>query len=134
MKRTFAALTAAALTAGAAAAAFAAGSSSLGVIGGADGPTAVFVASENGKTASDHDKIFELRRLKEAAENAASAADKDEILAQISALVASWEEAAPAATAMDTAEELEDLTEDAADGGSALESTLEFEPAAEIGL
>ena len=101
----------------------------VGVIGGADGPTAVYVAtpSESGYT-----KIERLQALKAAVANAKTEEEAMAAMGELQELLASWDstpvsdDKAEEAMTADSAEAL------AADGAPAIETALELEPAEEI--
>ena len=105
----------------------------IGVIGGADGPTAVYVATPSEEAApqqNGYTKIERLQALKTAIANAKTEEEALAALNELQELLASWDSTPSAA---DKAEEAAGLAEAPTDdGASEIETALEFEPAEEI--
>ena len=107
----------------------------IGVIGGADGPTAVYVAASAEETApaqSGYTKIERLQALKAAVANAKTEEEALAAFDELQELLASWDSIP---STVDKAEEVQSagLAEAVLDDEApVIETTLEFEPAEEI--
>ncbi|MCH5188345.1 MAG: hypothetical protein J1F63_08060 [Oscillospiraceae bacterium] len=106
----------------------------IGVIGGADGPTAVYVAASAEETTpaqSGYTKIERLQALKAAVANAKTEEEALAAMGELQELLASWDSAPAADKAEETmAAGLAEVPND--DEAPVIETTLEFEPAEEI--